>query len=84
MYLTGSYTLRELAQMAGVAQQTIWCWVKENTTSKRTSRYIDVKKTTAPQTIDPPDAEIEVHPKSFVSNFWGALHNSPTTPTKSK
>lgn len=58
MYKTSSYTLREVAQMAGVAHQTIWCWVNNGTTSKRISRYNDVKKPNPPRAIDPRDAEI--------------------------
>lgn len=58
LYLTGEYTLREVAAMGGFSHQTLHCWIKNGITKRRKSRYISVKERIRPQAVDPRDAEI--------------------------
>lgn len=58
LYRTGEYSLREIASMGGFSYQALFKWVKDGTTSRKKSRYIDMGKVKKPQAVDPRDAEI--------------------------
>lgn len=58
LYLTGEYTLREVAAMGGFPHQTLHDWIKNGKTKSQKSRYINVKEKINPQAVDPRDAEI--------------------------
>lgn len=58
LYLTGEYTLREVAKMGGISHTTLYKWIVNGIPCKRKSRYIIVKEKSKPQPVDSRDAEI--------------------------
>lgn len=58
LYRTGEYSLREIASEGGFSRQTLLNWVKKDTTSQETSRYISMRKDKKQHTIDHRDVEI--------------------------
>lgn len=58
LYLTGEYTLREVAKMGGISHTTLYKWIVNGIPCKRKSRYIIVNEKSKPQPVDSRDAEI--------------------------
>ena len=44
LYLTGEYTLREVAKMGGISHTTLYKWIVNGIPCKRKSRYIIVNE----------------------------------------